>query len=114
MKKRNVALCVILSFITFGLFGYYWCSKMWSDMQALTKPKKIINPFVWVILSIFTLRISSVIWMYRMGDMLDFASLKKGIEPPDITMQLIMFIPLFPVVSWAVLQSRINKIIEIK
>ena len=34
MKKRNIALCVILSIITFGIYGIYWFIKINNDSSC--------------------------------------------------------------------------------
>ena len=40
MKKRNIALCVILSIITFGIYGIYWFIKINNDSNELANPPK--------------------------------------------------------------------------
>lgn len=34
MKKRNVALCVIFSIVTLGIYGFYWAYKMGGLLDA--------------------------------------------------------------------------------
>ena len=40
MKKRNPALCVIFSIITFGIYGIYWFVKINNDANELANPPK--------------------------------------------------------------------------
>ena len=40
MKKRNIALCVIFSIITFGIYGIYWFIKINNDANELANPPK--------------------------------------------------------------------------
>ena len=34
MKKRDLALCVIFSIITFGIYGIYWAYKMVKQLDS--------------------------------------------------------------------------------
>ena len=38
MKKRNVALCVIFSIVTFGLYGFYWLAQINNCVNELADP----------------------------------------------------------------------------
>ena len=40
MKKRNPALCIIFSIITFGIYGIYWFIKINNDANELANPPK--------------------------------------------------------------------------
>ena len=40
MKKRDLALCVVFSIITFGIYGIYWFIKINNDANELANPPK--------------------------------------------------------------------------
>lgn len=41
MKKRNVAMCVILSIVTLGIYGFYWAYKMGGLLDAALAKKSM-------------------------------------------------------------------------
>lgn len=36
MKNRNIALCIIFSIITFGIYGIYWFICLTNEMNMAT------------------------------------------------------------------------------
>ena len=40
MKKRNIALCVIFSIVTLGIYGLYWFVQITNDVNELAGPEK--------------------------------------------------------------------------
>lgn len=40
MKKRNIAVCVILTIVTLGIYGLYWFVKITNDVNELANPEK--------------------------------------------------------------------------
>ena len=57
MKKRNVALCVIFSIVTFGIYGLYWMAQINNCANELADPPKKTGGGVAVLLTIVTLGI---------------------------------------------------------
>ena len=51
MKKRNLALCVIFSIITFGIYGIYWSYKMGQNVRRLAADN--FSPIVMLLLALF-------------------------------------------------------------
>ena len=58
MKKRNVALCVIFSIVTFGIYGLYWMAQINNCANELADPPKKTGGGVAVLLTIVTLGIT--------------------------------------------------------
>lgn len=73
MKKRNIALCVIFSIITFGIYGIYWFIKINNDANELANPPKRTSGGVAFLLTLITCGIYGIYWAYKMGKQLDSA-----------------------------------------
>lgn len=54
MKNRNIALCIIFSIITCGIYGFYWNYRMGQKIDSV---KNGSNAVLFLILSIFGLGI---------------------------------------------------------
>ena len=57
MKKRNIALCVILTIVTLGIYGIYWFIKMTNDINELANPEKKTSGGVSFLLTLITCNI---------------------------------------------------------
>ena len=60
IQKRNIAVCILLSIITCGIYGYYWAYLMGKAMmQAKAKNNMLVddNSILYIILQIFGLGI---------------------------------------------------------
>ena len=78
MKKRNLALCVIFSIITFGIYGIYWFIKINNDANELANPPKKTSGGVAFLLTLITCGIYGIYWAYKMGKQLDSALMQRG------------------------------------
>ena len=84
MKKRNIALCIIFSIITFGIYGLYWFVHITNDVNTLANPEKKTSGGVALLLTIITCNIYGIYWAYKMGGLLDKAQTDReqsGTEP---------------------------------
>lgn len=65
MKERNIAVAVILSFVTCGIYLIIW---LWSlNNELRTNNNKIKNSMTSFLLSFVTCGIYYIVWMYNMG-----------------------------------------------
>ena len=68
IKERNIAVCVILCFITLGIYAIYWFVVMTNDSNALA-PKNATAPGgKAILLTIVTFGIYSIYWNYKLGN----------------------------------------------
>ena len=78
MKKRDLALCVVFSIITFGIYGIYWFIKINNDANELANPPKKTSGGVAFLLTLITCGIYGIYWAYKMGKQLDSALEQRG------------------------------------
>ena len=78
MKKRNIALCVILTIVTLGIYGIYWFVQITNDVNELANPEKKTSGGAALLLTILTCNIYGFYWAYKMGGLLDKAQMDRG------------------------------------
>ena len=112
MKKRNVALCVIFSIVTFGIYGLYWMAQINNCANELADPPKKTGGVVAVLLTIITCNIYGIYWAYKMGGMLDAALAKRSMPTQNRSViYLILQVIGLGFVGWILMQSTINSMI---
>ena len=106
MKKRNIAVCIILSLVTFGIYGIYWFVQLNNDIQNVANPPKRTSAIVAILLGVITAGIYWWFWAKKMGDYLDIG-LKNHNLPEDHhgTLYLILHILGLGIVAWCMMQS---------
>lgn len=112
MKKRNVALCVIFTIITCGIYGLYWMAQINNCVNELADPPKKTGGGVAVLLTIVTLGIYGFYWVYKMGGLLDAALAKRRMPTQNRSViYLILQVIGLGFVGWILMQSTINSMI---
>lgn len=113
MKKRNPALCVILSIITFGIYAIYWFIKINDDANKLANPPKKTSGGVAFLLTLITCGIYGIYWAYKMGKQLDSALERRGMPAKNgAVLYLILSVVGLGFVAWILMQNTINSMIS--
>ena len=112
MKKRNIALCIIFSIITFGIYGLYWFVHITNDVNELAGPEKKTSGGAALLLTIVTCGIYGIYWAYKMGGLLDKAQTDRGMPAQNrAVVYLILELVIAPV-GWILMQNTINSMID--
>ena len=112
MKKRNVALCVIFTIITFGIYGFYWLAQINNCVNELADPPQKTSGVIVVLLTIVTCGLYGIYWAYRMGGLLDTALAKRSMPTQNRSVTyLILAVIQLGFVGWILMQSTINSMI---
>lgn len=112
IQKRELVLAIILSIVTCGIYMYYWMYKITEESNYLSEDNSI-NPTLAIVLSIVTCGIYMYYWMYKVGKNLETAQSKSGMVASDNSiLYLILAIVGLSIVSFALMQDSINKIID--
>ena len=78
LEKKNIVACIILTFVTCGIYGIYWLYCMISDINTISGDSDSMSPIVVILLSIVTCGIYSVYWFYKAGALLDQKAIEFG------------------------------------
>jgi len=104
MKERNIALCIIFSIITCGIYAIYWLVQLNKEISQLsgTEPD---NAALVVILTIVTCGIYGWYWCFKMGQKVNTI---KG-EDNNHIIYIVLAILELSIVNYALMQDTINK-----
>jgi hypothetical protein len=113
IQKRNIALYIVLSIVTCGLFGLYWFCTLNDDTNKVSGHPEAVGGVVVILLTIVTCGIYSLFWMYNMGTRIDEAKVKRGM-PGGSTGTLYLVLTIFGLawVAEIMLQIELNKLAE--
>ncbi|HCA04951.1 MAG TPA: hypothetical protein DEO32_03525, partial [Ruminococcaceae bacterium] len=111
MQKRNIAVCIILSLVTCGIYGIYWLICLNDETnQAANDPNATSGGIVFL-LTLVTCGIYGIYWCYKMGQQIDVAYKNRGLIPPDKSvLLLVMSLVFLSIVSYALIQDDLNKL----
>ncbi len=112
MQKRSIAVCIILSFITCGIYGLYWFVVMTNEANTLSNREGDTSGGVALILSIITCNIYGIYWAYKMGEKLDQAKVNRGMQPGSAAVVYLILQLFIPIVGYALMQNDINTLID--
>lgn len=106
IENRNIALYIVLSIITCGIFGFYWLYTLNEDINAVSNEPNPMSSALVIVLTIITCGIFGWYWLYKQGDNLDKVdgSSNSGI------IYLVIGVFGLSIISWALMQDRLNKL----
>lgn len=109
-RDRNIATCIILTIVTCGIYGIYWFIVL-TDEIGREAGDSSISGGVAFLLTLVTCNIYGIYWAYKMGQLLDDAKRRRGIQVGSdmAVVYLILQIFGFGIVNNALMQSELNK-----
>ena len=109
MKKRSVAGCIILTFVTLGIYGIYWFVKLTNETNRLAPEEATMSGGLAFLVTICTLGIYGLYWGYKLGKKMDIISGKSSNS--GIIYLLLSFLGL-GIIAKALAQNELNCRIE--
>jgi len=72
ISKRGLAIFILLSIITFGIYGFFWIYKLAKDVNLICAGdgKTTSGLLKYVLFGIITFGIYNLVWLYMLGDRL--------------------------------------------
>jgi hypothetical protein len=114
MQKRSVGLAIVLSLVTCGIYAIYWMYTITNDVHEVTGRQTTASGGMVILYSLITCGIYSFYWMYKMGESLAEAKEQRGMRVDNNAGLLYLILTFFmlALVSYALIQSSINDIID--
>lgn len=112
MKQKNIAICIILTIVTCGIYGIVWFFNLTDEAASLNEDPNLsgINAFLF---SLLTCGIYTIYWNYKMGKTLFEAKQKRNITSTDQSvLYLILCLFGLGIVNYCLMQNEINEIIS--
>ena len=112
--KRNLILCIVFTFITFGIYGIYWFIVLTNEMNRMTDHPHKTSGGVSFLLSIITLGIYGWYWAWKMGEKVDILKNRYLEYTSTDTRVLYLVLALlgFQIINYALCQYEINKAVD--
>ena len=114
MTKKSLPLAIVLSFVTVGLYAIYWVYTLTEDAHAAAGERTTASGGMVILFSLITCGIYSFYWLYKMGETIIIAKQRRGMAVdtniPIIYLVLALFG--FGIISYALMQSALNDIID--
>ncbi len=110
--NRNIALCIIFTIITCGIYGLYWMVMLNDEVSRLAGEEEYTSGLLVIVFSIITCGIYSFYWYYRMGERIDRIRYYQG-DPSSSSPILYLILALvgLSIINDALMQDTINNIV---
>jgi len=109
IAPRSIAVAVILSIVTCGLYGIYWMIKINDEINELAGETSAASGVMVFVLTLITCGIYGLYWMFKMGERCDKI---KGNSGSSGILFLILAIFGFSIISYCLMQDAVNKAVS--
>ena len=109
VMPRSVALCVVLSIVTCGIYMFYWIYKLNNEVNELAQEPMATGGGMVILLSIVTCGIYYFFWLYKMGEKTDYI---RRINASSSILYLVLGLFGLGIVSLALMQDNINRVLQ--
>lgn len=111
IERRNIAVCIVLTLVTCGIYGIYWIVCLANDVNTVSGDVNGTSGGMVVLLTIVTCGIYGIYWAYKQGEKLDFTKNNRGIPSSNSgVLYLILQIFGFGIIAYALMQNELNKL----
>lgn len=115
IQERNIAVAIILSIVTCGIYGIYWFVCLTNEVNQYSEDSTATSGGIAFLLSLVTCGIYGYYWAYKQGERLKMAQQKSGVEVKDNgVLYLILQLVELGIVAEALMQNELNIITRAK
>ena len=82
MKERNIAVSLILCFLTCGIYSIIWFVSLTDEIGRASEDNSFSGGQA-LLLVIFTCGIYRIFWSYKAGKLISDAKMKRGLNTSD-------------------------------
>ncbi len=111
VQARDIAVAVILSIVTCGIYNIFWFIKMVDDVNRVSNDQSAYSGGITWLLSFVTAGIYGWYWFYQAAKKMRYAKQVRNMPTDDNTeiLYLILAIFGFAIVDMCLIQSDLNK-----
>ena len=109
VQNRNIAMCIILSIVTCGIYGIYWFVCLTDDTNTVSGEVNGTSGILAFILTLVTGGIYGFYWAYKCGDKIDTAKQQRGIPASNGGVLYLILWIFGGVIAYALIQNELNK-----
>lgn len=112
IQKRSIVTCILLSFITCGIYGIVWFINLTDDTRNVSGDQKLSGGKAFLF-TILTCGIYGYYWSYVMGKALMQGRSNNGLAAEDNSiLYLILQILGLGIVNYCLIQNELNNICD--
>ena len=114
-EERNIALSLILTIITCGIYGIYWFIVITDETKEYSNDTNMQSGVVAFLLTLITCGIYGWYWAYQMGKLMQKAQQNNKVADTDnsVLYLVLQFLGL-GIVNYCILQNDLNIITQAK
>lgn len=112
VQQRNIALGIILTLVTCGIYGWYWFVCMTDDVNAVAGEQEATSGVVALLLTIVTCGIYGLYWAYKCGEKLDKAKTDRGLPASNGGILYLILFLFGGIIAYALIQNELNKLAD--
>lgn len=110
VQRKSIALCIILSIITCGIYSLYWIFSLTEDTNKVSNRENATGGGLVLLFTIITCGIYQLYWLYKCGDVLDQMRMAQGRPGGHLgIVYLLLGVFGFSIISFALMQSELNE-----
>ncbi len=110
IQEKDLAICVILSIITCGIYAIYWFITMTDDSKTLYDDNTAGGALAFVY-TLLSCGIYSIYWNYKIGKRMYEAGKNAGVNISDNSvLYLILSIFGLSIITYCLVQSDLNRL----
>lgn len=111
IEKRSVAVSIILTIVTCGIYGIYWMIKLNDEINQTANETTATSGGMVFLFSLITCGIYGLYWLYKMGERLDNIYVERGmVSQSRGILYIILGVLGFAVIAYALMQDSLNKV----
>lgn len=108
IKEKNIAICILLSIVTCGIYGIVWFVNMTDDMRYASGDQTLSGGMAFL-LTLVTCGIYGYYWAYKMGKASAMAKANRGLPAEDNSvLYLVLQIFGLAIVNYCLIQNDLN------
>ena len=110
IQKKDIAMCIILSIVTCGIYGIIWFISLTDDVKKASEDQTLPTGGTAFLLTLVTCGIYGIYWAYRIGQGINAARAKRGMAVNDSNPILYLVLELFglAIVTYCLAQNELN------
>ena len=113
LKSRNIALCIILSIVTCGIYMWYWIVVLTDDTNQIAGEPGDTSGVMALVLSIVTCGIYGMYWAYKRGAKIDKAHQNRGEAASNGGVLYLILYIFGGIIALALIQNEVNKFADV-
>lgn len=113
IKRKSIALCVLLSFVTFGIYAYYWIYRLNEESRIAADDEDGTAGAVVILLFIVTCGVYGYYWFWKMGKRMEVAQRRAGFSGECRSiLYVVLYLLEVTIVNYCLIQSDLNAIAD--